>query len=75
MPMLLEKDNTQKELKDYIPDETVNKRSITLGCMGKGKDHMSDDEIDNNFKLRNRGSSEDNEDTGYQSLRQETFLL
>ena len=75
MPMLLEKDNTQKELKDDIPDETVNKRSITLGCMGKGKDHMSDDEIDNNFKLRNRGSSEDNEDTGYQSLRQETFLL
>ena len=66
MPMLLEKDNTQKELKDDIPDETVNKRSITLGCMGKGKDHSSDDEIEK----RNQ-----DQDTGYQSLRQETFLL
>ena len=83
MPMMLERDKMQIELKDDIYDEkTITKKiNVSLGCIGgkqHQKDHLSDDEFDNkDFRLPNRSQKEElvREDSDYRSLREESFLL
>ena len=60
MPFFLESDMALGELKDEITEEPSN-RSVTLGCIAKikgEKDHLSDDEMDREFAMRNRGRNE-----------------
>jgi len=72
MPFFLERDMALGELKDEIAEEPSN-RSVTPGCIAKikgQKDHLSDDEMDREFALRNRGRNE------YQSCQEmEAHLL
>ncbi|KAL3822722.1 hypothetical protein ACHAXA_000987 [Cyclostephanos tholiformis] len=77
MPMFLD-EMAMGELKDEILDVPSIIGNVPLGCMSREKghkDHMSDeDETIKDFAGLNEYESFQ-EDSKYQSLRQETFLL
>lgn len=73
MPFFLDRDMALGELKDEInsSEEASSSKSFTLGCMKRGKDHLSDDKIDKRDIGLRRMSNE------YQSFQRENdaFLL
>ena len=75
MPFFLDRDMALGELKDEInsSEESSSSKSFTLGCMKRGKDHLSDDDmIDNKKDMGLRRMSNE-----YQSFQRENdaFLL
>ena len=77
MPMFLD-EMALGELKDEILDVPLTIGNVPLGCISREKGHKAhmsdDDETIKDFAGRNEYESIQ-EDSKYQSLRQETFLL